>query len=166
MSDKSIETILEVINPPSGFQPWHGGPTLMGALRGVDHMIASWKLYPDRHSIWELALHIAYWEYAVRRYLDPEAEKGFPRSPANWIEITDISAHSWKKDKELIKNEHEKLVTAIEQFPKEQLDKKIADDKDWTYRQLVVGIATHDVYHIGQIQLMKRLYTSSRTTKS
>lgn len=165
MSDKSIGSILEIIHPPTGFQPWHGGPTLMGALRGVDHVISSWKPFPDRHSIWELALHIAYWKYAVRRHLDPETEKGFPRSPANWIEIDDVSAESWKEDKALIKLEHEKLISAIEQFPRKQLNKKIADDKDWTYMQLISGIVAHDVYHIGQIQLMKRLYASTQTAK-
>ncbi len=28
----------------------------------------------------------------------------------------------------------------------------------WTYGQLLLGIAAHDAYHVGQIQLMKRLW--------
>jgi hypothetical protein len=29
----------------------------------------------------------------------------------------------------------------------------------WTYGETIVGIAAHEVYHTGQIQLLKRLWT-------
>lgn len=160
MNDSSFNSLMELLDPPKGFKPWHGGASLMGSLRGVDHIAAAWKPDADRHSIWELALHIAYWKYAVRRYLDPEAEQGFPRTPANWAAIMDPSSVSWEKDKLLVKEEHMKLIGAIDAFPKERLEEKISGDKEWTFSQLIVGIAAHDVYHIGQIQLMKRLYAS------
>lgn len=158
MKDPGIRSVVELIDPPKGFQPWHGGPTLMGCLRGVSADEAAWKPAPDRHSIWELALHIAYWNYSVRRYLDPEAKKGFGRSPANWPVIDNPSEKQWKEDKQFIKSEHEKLVEAIKAFPEEQVDKKSESKKEWTYRQLLDGVAAHNTYHIGQIQLMKRLY--------
>ena len=47
-----------------------GGATPLGCLRGVQPEQAVWKPAPDRHSIWELVLHIAYWKYAVRRNLE------------------------------------------------------------------------------------------------
>lgn len=158
MKDPGIRSVVELIDPPKGFQPWHGGPTLMGCLRGVSADEAAWKPAPDRHSIWELALHIAYWNYSVRRYLDSEAKKGFGRSPANWPVIDNPSEKQWKEDKQFIKSEHEKLVEAIKAFPEEQVDKKSESKKEWTYRQLLDGVAAHNTYHIGQIQLMKRLY--------
>ncbi|MDX1670873.1 MAG: DinB family protein [Balneolaceae bacterium] len=149
---------MELLDPAAGFKPWHGGPSLSGCLRGVDVQQAAWKPAPGRHSIWELALHIAYWKYAVRRYLDPGAEKGFARSPANWPELSETSESAWKQDLVLIKSEHDKLVDAIRSFPETRLNEKIAPDKEWTFIQLLSGIAAHDTYHIGQIQLMKRLY--------
>lgn len=158
MNNESIESVLELLDPPKGFRPWHGGPTLMGCLRGVDAHQAAWKPARDRHSIWELGLHIVYWKYSVRRNLNPNVEKGFGRSPANWPVVSNPSVEQWKKDKAFIKQEHELLVEEIQAFPAEQLDEKIRAKKQWTYRQLLDGIAAHDIYHIGQIQLMKRLY--------
>lgn len=158
MENIRIEPILELLDPPLGFKPWHGGPSLAGCLRGVKAKQAAWKPAPGRHSIWELALHIAYWKYAVRRYLRPEAEKGFARSPANWPGLSETTESAWKQDLELIKTEHQKLVEAIRAFPEKRLDEKIAPEKEWTFMQLLSGIAAHDTYHIGQIQLMKRLY--------
>ncbi len=160
MNNHHLASIMEVLNPPPGFRPWHGGPTLMGALRGVDARQAAWKPATDRHSIWELALHIAYWNYAVRQYFDPEAQKGFPRSPSNFPTVEDTSEKAWKEDKLLIADEHNKLVFAIQLFDEDRLDEKTTSKKEWTYSQLLVGITIHDTYHIGQIQLMKRLYGS------
>ena len=157
MKDAGIKSVLKLIDPPKGFQPWHGGPTLMGCLRGVKADEAAWKPTPKRHSIWELALHIAYWKYSVRRYLDPDAEKGFGRSPSNWPTVENPTEEQWKVDKAFIKQEHEKLIDAIRKCPAEKLDDNSESKKEWTYRQLLDGIAAHDTYHIGQIQLMKRL---------
>lgn len=160
MNDKRKESVLELLDPPTGFQPWHGGPTLMGCLRGVDAEEAAWKPASDRHSIWELALHMAYWKYSVRRYLNPETEKGFGRSPADWPEVENPAEAQWKEDKAFIKQEHKALIKEIKAFPTERLDERSTAKKQWTYRQLLDGIAAHDTYHIGQIQLMKRLYKS------
>ncbi|HEX6983205.1 MAG TPA: DinB family protein [Balneolaceae bacterium] len=158
MKNSQLRGVLELLDPPKGFEPWHGGPTLMGALRGVDSKQAAWKPAPDRHSIWELALHIAYWKYSVRRNINPESKKGFGKSPANWPAVGEATDENWKKDKTLIKSEHEKLIKEIKAFPEDQLNEYSSDKKKWTFRQLLGGIATHDTYHIGQIQLMKRLY--------
>jgi len=83
MKNQYLDTIMEVLGPPSAHKPWHGGPTFLGALRGVKADQAAWTPTPDRKSIWELALHIAYWNYAVRRYFDPEA----PKNPAVAIKL-------------------------------------------------------------------------------
>lgn len=158
MSKKHLESILQLLDPPKGFQPWHGGPGLMGCLRGVNAKQAAWKPAPGRHSIWELALHMAYWKYAVRRYLNPKTRKGFGKSPANWPVVDKYTEGQWKKDKAFIKKEHEALLAAIKAFPVKRLDDKTTSKKEWTYRQLIEGIAVHDTYHIAQVQLMKRLY--------
>lgn len=155
-----METIMKVLNPPTGYKPWHGGSTLMGALRGVDAVQAAWKPAADRHSIWELALHIAYWNYTVRRHFDPASKKGFPRSPSNFPEIKDASETAWKADKQLIDEEHTLLVLAIQAFQENRLDDQVPKKNTWTYREMITGVTVHEAYHIGQIQLMKRLYAS------
>lgn len=157
-----MESILKVLNPPNGYKPWHGGPTLMGALRGIDARQAAWKPAPDRHSIWGLALHIAYWNYAVRRHFDPASKKGFSRSPSNFPEVEDPSEKAWKKDKQLIGEEHTLLTLAIQSFPEQRLDERVPDKNRWTYKELITGVTVHEAYHIGQIQLMKRLYESMK----
>ncbi|MBD3617579.1 MAG: DinB family protein [Gracilimonas sp.] len=157
--DKRIRDVLDLIDPPKGFTPWHGGPTLMGCLRGVETEQAAWRVTPERNSIWDLVLHMAYWKYVIIRKLNPDYPKGFERSPANFPEIPETpSEKDWKTDKMLLQKTHEKLIREIKKFPAEKLDEPCPTKKGWTYAQLITGIAAHDTYHIGQIQVLKRLY--------
>ncbi len=122
---------------------------------------AAWKPYPDRHSIWELTLHLAYWKYAVRRYFDGSPRGSFPRKPANWPIPVVADERNWKADRSLLRSEHEKLLAAIRAFDPARFDEPEPGKGSWTFGELLFGIVTHDVYHVGQIQLMKRLYRSA-----
>jgi len=147
---------------PSRRQAWHGGPTPSGAVRGVTAAQARWKPGRGRHSIWELVLHIAYWNYAVRRHLDPDSAR-FPRSPANWPAVPQrADARAWAADRALLALEHARLVRAVRRFPVSQWGRVPPEGKRWTFGELIVGIAAHDVYHTGQIQLLKRLWRVRR----
>jgi uncharacterized damage-inducible protein DinB len=153
--------LLRTLDPPRG-QAWHGGPTPVGALRGVTAAQARWAPGRGRHSIWELVLHIAYWEYAVRRHLEPDGPR-FPRSPANWPAIPSRpDERAWARDRALLADEHRRLVRALARFPLSRWNRVPPQGKKWTYGELIVGILAHDVYHTGQIQLLKRLYRVRR----
>ncbi len=159
MRDPRLDEALHLLAPPPGKPPWAGGATPLGCLRGVGAEQAAWKPAPDRHSIWELALHIAYWKYAVRRNLEDAPKGGFPRAPSNWPRVPDPAGEAaWKADRALLRDEHEKLVEAVAAFDPRRLDEGAPGPRAYRFADLVYGIAMHDSYHVGQIQLMKRLY--------
>ena len=133
----------------------------MGVLRGLPVEMASWKPYSDRHSIWELALHVAYWNYAVRRRITGEAKGQFPRSPANWPDVpADPTHESWDNDRRLVRKCHDLLVDVLAGFNPDRLDDTAGGEGQTTFADLITGIVLHDTYHAGQIQLMKRLARS------
>ena len=153
-------SLLRYLDPPPGRQGWHGGPTPLGSLRGVDPEQAAWKPGPRRHSIWELALHIAYWKYAVRRRLTGGKAHTFERAPANWPAVADpADGRAWAADRALLRQEHERLLDTVATIPLTHLGRHPPGSKKWTYGELILGIAQHDAYHAGQIQLMKRLWS-------
>jgi uncharacterized damage-inducible protein DinB len=162
MTAAAITLLAEAIQPRSGRRGWHGGPTPLGALRGVTVTQAAWRPGPRRKSIWTLTLHIAYWDYAVRRLLDGSARGAFPRAPSNWPAPPDRpDSRAWAADVALLRAEHERLVEAALQVDPERLGRRAPQSKQWTYGELLVGIAMHDAYHTGQIQLLKRLWLES-----
>jgi uncharacterized damage-inducible protein DinB len=161
MSDQRIHYILATLDPPPGSKLWYGGASLLGSIRGISAREAHWKPAPDRHSIWELVLHTAYWKYAGRRSITGEPKGGFPRSPANWPFTPEKpDEKQWKEDCQLLRDQHEQLVEAIGSLDPARLDQKISVDAKWTYADLLMGILTHDMYHTGQLVMMKRLYKS------
>lgn len=161
MTDPRLAEALRHLQPPAGFKPWHGGASVLGALRGVSADVAAWKPYPDRHSIWELALHIAYWNYAVWRRLTDADSGGFPRSPSNWPAVPEpASEEAWADDRRLVRAWHDRLVEALDGLDPGRLDEPAGEGAKTTFADLVTGILLHDTYHAGQIQLMKRLATS------
>ena len=160
-SDRRLADLVRLIETGSGNDLWYGGATVLGSLRGVKAGEAAWRPAPDRHSIWALVLHIAYWQYAVRRHLTNEPSGGFDRSPANFPAVPDPGTESsWRADKTLLRQERGRLVEAVRGFDVRKLDSPVPDSTKWRYADLLYGIVMHDTYHVGQIQMLKRLYAS------
>jgi hypothetical protein len=133
---------------------WHG-TNLRGALRGLRLDELTWRPTPARHNVWETAVHAAYWKYAVRRRLTGERRGSFPLRGSNWW--TRPSAEpAWPADLALLVAEHRDLRAAVAAFPGRAWTQRVPG-RPFTYAGLVRGAAAHDLYHAGQIQLLKRL---------
>jgi len=151
-----IGILMHCIDEAFERQAWHG-PNLRGSIRGLSEREAAWRPAPARHSIWEIVVHTAYWKYAVRRRLLGEKRGSFPLTGSNWFARPDKNTgRSWKEDVALLESEHQKMRSAVAALHESDLEKKPAKSKVTTLR-LVAGIAAHDLYHAGQIQLLKRL---------
>ncbi len=136
------------------------GPNLRGSLRGVTAAQAAWRPAPGRHSIWELAVHAAYWKYAVRRKLTGEKRGAFPGKGSNWFSRpagAKPDEKAWKADLALLDAEHRRLMAAAAALSPAALARKPRGSRV-TVAGLLYGVASHDVYHTGQIQLLKRLW--------
>jgi hypothetical protein len=155
-SDSVIGLLLEVLDQAFDQKGWHG-TTLRGALRGVTPEEALWRPAPGRHNIWELTLHTAYWKYAVRRRLAGAAIGSLDRKPSNWPAIPDPpDLRAWKRDVAFLDAEHRKLREVVSKLPPAALQRR-SPRGVWTNAEEIHGVAAHDLYHTGQIQLIKRL---------
>lgn len=135
---------------------WHG-TNLRGAIRGLTPGEAAWRPAPGRHNIWELVVHAAYWKYAVRRRLTGEPRGSFPLTGSNfWPRPHTGTAIEWKRDVALLVDQHRRLLEAVRGVPASRWRRR-APSSPFTYAALVRGAAAHDVYHAGQIQLVKAL---------
>ena len=135
---------------------WHGTP-LWGSLRGVRLEAAAWRPGRGRHNIWEIVLHTAYWKYIVRRRLLRDPALSFPRPGSNWFALPrPADALAWRRDVALLKEQHRLLRAVIARFPASRLGARAWRSR-WTNAATIYGIASHDLYHAGQIQLLKRL---------
>lgn len=156
MAHPEIEHLLGLIDEGYTRAAWHG-PNLRGSLRGVSARVAAARPAAGRHNIWEIAVHAAYWKYTVRRRLLGEKRGSFALPGSNWFERpVDRSERAWRSDVALLESEHRLLREAISAIPPEELDRRARGSRT-IVRRLIAGIALHDVYHAGQIQLLKKL---------
>jgi uncharacterized damage-inducible protein DinB len=154
--NKEIRLLLKLIDEAYEKHTWHG-PNLRGSIRGLNAIKAAWRPTPDRHNIWEIVVHTAYWKYIVRRRLLGEKKGSFPLKGSNWIKRPIVMReNAWREDIRLLDEMHNSLVEAISQLKQSDLNRKPSNSK-FTNSSMISGIAYHDVYHAGQIQLLKRL---------
>lgn len=157
LTTKSI--VLDQLARAFDSTSWHGA-NLMGSLRGVNRTLAVWRPQPERHNIAEYVLHAAYWKYRVWRLLTDSEKRGFQLPGSNFFQRKAFASESaWKADVELLRSWHRELAAAAAALALNDLGRRPGRGK-FTYAQLVLGAAAHDLYHAGQIQLLKRLHAS------
>jgi hypothetical protein len=149
MSNTAI--LLALLEEAYSKKTWHG-PNLRQSLKGVTAKQAAWRPAPGRHNIWEEALHAAYWKYAVRRKLEGSRRGSFVLKGSNFFERPKkgrATEAAWRDDLSILENEHRALIRAIRKI--------LATPSAKTHLRMLYGVAFHDVYHAGQIRLIRRL---------
>ena len=160
MPRAELRSLIDLIDEAFDKRAWHG-PTLRRAIAGVTPAQAAWRPAPGRHNILELTLHAAYWKHEVRRRLRGGRPEPFPRFPyrgSNWF---DVDGTSWKTAVRLLVDEHRALRATVAALTPNALARTVRgrDTAAFTIR----GIAAHDLYHAGQIQLLRRLQKEVRS---
>lgn len=151
-----MRLLLEVFDQAYTAPSWHGTP-LKGTLRGLSAREARWRPVPKRHCIWDLVLHTAYWKCMVRRRLLRDPDIAFPRDGANWPPLPDRpNDAAWNRDRALLDEQHKLLHHAIAKLKAADLGRRSWRSR-WKVKAEIYGIASHDLYHAGQIQILKRL---------
>ena len=149
-------SLLILLDQAYDHASWHG-TNLKGSIRGVTARQAAWRPGRGRHNVWEIAVHCAYWKYVARRRILREKRGAFSLEGSNWFLRTGAEgAGIWKADTALLQEMHALLRDAVVSLEPRDLRRRSATGR-WTVLETVQGIASHDLYHAGQIQLVKLL---------
>jgi uncharacterized damage-inducible protein DinB len=155
-TNTQVRLFLQLIDEAYKSKAWHGA-NLSGSIHGLSAQQAAWRPLSTRHNIWEIVIHCAYWKYIVRRRLLGEKKGSFPLKGSNWIKRPrELNEKAWRDDMRMLDEMHQSMREVIIQLKPSDLNQKPAGSK-FTISSIISGIACHDVYHAGQIQLLKRL---------
>ncbi|MCG3138233.1 MAG: hypothetical protein HJJLKODD_02094 [Phycisphaerae bacterium] len=150
----TITWLVELLDRSYDQASWHG-PNLRHALGGVNAVNASRITPASPHTIAELCLHCAYWKYAIRRKVTGANRGSFPLKGSNWFKQPDpLPAADWRSYLQLLETQHQQLREAVRNFDERKLPQHPPGSKV-TWFMLISGVASHDVYHAGQIRQMK-----------
>ena len=152
----AVGDLLALLDEAYDRRAWHG-TNLRGAVRGLEPAEVVFRPSKGRHSAWELVVHAAYWKYIVRRRLAGDSVGSFERKPSNWPDIPQpADSSAWKRDVSFLESEHRKLREIVAGLGAARLTVR-SPRGVWTAAEEIHGVAAHDLYHTGQIQLIKRL---------
>jgi uncharacterized damage-inducible protein DinB len=131
---------------------WHG-PALLELLEDVDAATAAARPLPDVHSIWELVLHVAVWDDAALRRLD--GKKWQPTGLANFPPVSNATDAAWRKAVAATNRTHDRLVKTVAALPDSRLGDRVPG-KRYDFYHMLHGVAQHELYHAGQIAILKK----------
>jgi hypothetical protein len=155
-ADPELALLIGLFDEAYSRKAWHG-PNLRASIRGVTADEAAWRPAAKRRCIAEIVTHAAYWKYAVRRQLTGAARGSFPLKGSNWFPIgRSFDVAKWSACARLLDDEHRALRATVLAVRPRDLHERPPTSK-YTRVTLIQGITAHDVYHAGQIQLLKRL---------
>ena len=144
--------IAELLRRAFDGSAWHG-PALLELLEDVDAATAAAKPLPKVHSIWALVLHIAVWDGAALRRLS--GEKSQPTGDLNFPPMPTPTEAAWRKAVAATKRTHDTLVKTVAALPDSRLGDRVPG-KRYDFYHMLHGIAQHELYHAGQIAILKK----------
>jgi uncharacterized damage-inducible protein DinB len=132
---------------------WHG-PALLEVLQNVDAGTAVARLLPEVHTIWELLLHVAAWDGAASRRLDGETVQ--LTGTANFPVVPKPTDAAWRKAIADATHTHDALVKTVAALPEARLRERVPG-KRYDFYFMLHGVAQHELYHAGQIAILKKV---------
>ena len=134
-------------------EAWHG-PSLRELLEGVTAEQAAARPIPNAHCIWELVTHVIAWEQIARRRLEGEAPTEIP-DEINFPPVIDESETAWQATLQSLEASNRSLRESIKKIDDARLEEN-ATGVSYSNYFLLHGVIQHDLYHAGQIALLKK----------
>jgi uncharacterized damage-inducible protein DinB len=156
---REVQLLLLVLDQAYDRKSWHG-TNLRGSIRRLSIGEAAWRPGAGRHNIWEIVVHAAYWKYVVWRRLTGQRRGSFPLEGSNWFERPkEGNEQEWRADIALLERMHRSLRESVERLAPRALS-RVPQGSTISNAAIISGAAAHDLYHAGQIQLLKKLSAS------
>jgi uncharacterized damage-inducible protein DinB len=159
---RELERLEEQLQRSFDGEAWHG-PSLREVLDGVTAEEAAQHPIPGAHSIWELVLHLAGTYSLILRRLNGDATDLSPEE--DWPTVDAPTAANWSAALNVLRSLNEQLRAAVRRFNQDALDHLMGNLKYTAYAQFI-GVSQHDLYHAGQIVLLRRALRAARAERA
>jgi uncharacterized damage-inducible protein DinB len=152
-----IERILEQYDRVLHGDAWHGDP-IWQILDSISAGCAAARPLADTHTIWEIVLHMTFWDGVAARRLAGERD-GLDVEALNFPAPPEPTEGNWQKTRDAFRAGNQRLREAMAKLDPAWLDELSAAGKRTFYDE-AHGVIQHDVYHAGQIALLKKGFSA------
>jgi uncharacterized damage-inducible protein DinB len=142
-------------------QPWYGA-SVMEVVASVPLRIVGTKITPRSHSVYQIVMHMITWREYVTKKLsgqnDYAVEVG---GELDWPFKEDVSKEDWNDAVAALEKSQLRLIETLKRTPDEKLEELVplnGPNTTLTFGKLLHGLLQHDVYHAGQIALLRNVW--------
>lgn len=139
------------------------GDSIEAVIQDIDVTQAVWTPAGAAHSMWQIVLHMTGWLDVIRRRLTSATlvnltdEENYPAPPQ-------ATHENWNAARDAFRSALNALIKAVGEFPEPRLEEKVPG-RDYTFFVLLHGAIDHNLYHAGQIALLKSMYKRRAVSK-
>jgi uncharacterized damage-inducible protein DinB len=153
--DVEAKRIARTLHETYSGAAWHG-PSVHETLRGLTPGQAFSRPIQGAHSTWEIVLHMTRWRLFVWNKVAGERSFEITSPEQDWPRVENDSPVAWEAALQELENTQQQLLEALETFPDSRLSETVPG-REYSYYKLLHGIIGHDLYHAGQITLLKKM---------
>ncbi len=146
-----VEFLVDQLRTTANGDSWHG-PSLTKTLDGIDLHDAGTRYMEDRHTIWELTNHITYWIGEVLKSVKGVTHLNHDGN--DWPEMGTTEGE-WALSSSRPEEFVNMLADELASWTNEDIARAVPGSK-FTFKQMVHGLIHHNLYHAGQINVMKK----------
>ena len=147
--ERELKHLIKMLQHTYEKNAWHG-PAVKEVIENVTAADAQKKL-PNSHSIIELVAHMTAWRIFVVKKLQGNTDYKVT-DEMNFTTPTD-----WVKVQEELETSQARLLEALKAFDGSKLYEPLPHGSyNYNFYTLLNGIIHHDLYHAGQIALLKK----------
>ena len=151
-----LARIADLLDRAGGGDAWHG-PSVAAVFSTLTASQASQRPVAGAHTIWELAMHIAVWERVVARRLGGEVVE--PTPAEDWPQPgAPADDDAWERTLVDLREARGTLRAALLAFDERRLDDTVPG-RDHSFYVMIHGVIQHDLYHAGQVALLRKALT-------
>jgi uncharacterized damage-inducible protein DinB len=130
------------------------GPAVEELLEGMTAKVAAARVPGVSHSIWQIVLHMTFWQDTARGWLQGNTRR--PAPGEDWPAVTDTSEAAWKEALRQLRRANDELRDDVMILDASRLEEPMFEQMS-KVEVVLRGIVQHNVYHAGQISLLKKL---------
>ncbi len=151
-----LERIQDQLRKTFAGPAWHG-PSVLEQLADLSEVEAAAHPLPGCHSMDELVAHMAAWRrLAVHRLKGDSSYKVGP--DLDWPQLPRGDG-AWESLQEALRQTQRELLAAVRNLDPKELD-ELVPGSEYSWHSLLHGVMQHDLYHLGQIGMMKKILRS------
>jgi uncharacterized damage-inducible protein DinB len=147
-----VKFVMDQLRTTFSGDSWHG-PSVMKTLEGVDAEQAAARPLGERHTIWELVDHMTFWLEEAQKALKAKTIPQ-PGTLMNWPRMGS-GEEQWRESVRRLEAAVNMLLDELATWNTKDLEKTVGG-ADYSYRQMLHGVVHHNLYHAGQIAILKR----------